>query len=298
MTLARTVLIVALASQVVFRSGADAVELLVFVRNGDRPVHDLTAADFALTDNGMKQTVTVAENAGRPVDITLCVSVDDDRTYKRADVTTAVGRLVRELRPEDRVRVLVTDDGVRDATGWLSGGSTYNLGAFRAGFASPMYDAAILAMAHQAERGRGNLVIGISRWYSGDIPDASMVADVARKATAVLHVVVVNGWRVGVAASENPGYSSQLFPRSAEQAGNRVAHLRAAAAATGGRFVEAGGSNPVYDSFMAALADFRDGYVLYYTPTGVPRSGWHDIAVSVPAQPRASVRTRSGYYLK
>jgi len=54
----------------------------------------------------------------------------------------------------------------------------------------------------------------------------------------------------------------------------------------------------VYDAVTKAIADFRDSYVLYYTPTGVTRSGWHDITVTVPSQPRATVRTRRGYYVK
>jgi len=298
MTALRVVLFVTLVGQAVFRSGADAVELLVVVRNGNRAVHGLTLSDFALADNGVPQTVAVSDNNARPVDVTVCVSTDDDRIYQRADVATSVGRIVQELRPADRVRVLITDNGVRDASGWLTGGSTYRLGALRAGFPGTMDDAVILAMAHRAEPGRGTLVVGISNWRWAAIADAAMVADVARKSSAVLQIIVVKGWRVTVTSSQYPGYSNQLFPRGIQHAGNRAANLRAAAAATAGQFTEARGANPVYDAVTKAIADFRDSYELYYTPTGVTRSGWHDITVTVPSQPRATVRTRSGYYVK
>ncbi len=106
--------------------------------------------------------VEVVDNARRPVDVTLAVQMGDERIYRRADVAEAVGRIVATLGSADRVRVIMTDAGVRDATGWVAGGTRYTFGGFRAGFVGSVADAIVLAIAHQPAPGRGHLILGIS----------------------------------------------------------------------------------------------------------------------------------------
>jgi hypothetical protein len=49
-------------------------------------------------------------------------------------------------------------------------------------------------------------------------------------------------------------------------------------------------------SFIRALEDFRTSYVLRYTVEGVPRAGWHHVAVRVTKPGRTyQVRARRGY---
>ncbi len=52
------------------------------------------------------------------------------------------------------------------------------------------------------------------------------------------------------------------------------------------------------DEFKRVFDDFRQGYVLRYRPQGVKREGWHEIAVSVPGQPKYVVRARRGYAIE
>jgi hypothetical protein len=42
--------------------------------------------------------------------------------------------------------------------------------------------------------------------------------------------------------------------------------------------------------------DFRQSYVLRYSPAGSDASGWHAIVVSVPGVQNASIRARQGYF--
>jgi hypothetical protein len=48
-------------------------------------------------------------------------------------------------------------------------------------------------------------------------------------------------------------------------------------------------------TFRRAFDDFRNSYVLQYTPRGVRRQGWHEIAVTVPGLPASDIRARRGY---
>jgi hypothetical protein len=52
----------------------------------------------------------------------------------------------------------------------------------------------------------------------------------------------------------------------------------------------------VLRTFRAIFQEFRQSYVLRYSPTGVPRGGWHAIVVEVPSIGGAIIRARQGYF--
>ena len=54
--------------------------------------------------------------------------------------------------------------------------------------------------------------------------------------------------------------------------------------------------NDPVKTFKKVFDDYRQSYVLRYTPKGVVRDGWHEIKVEVPGHPRATVRARKGYF--
>jgi hypothetical protein len=49
-------------------------------------------------------------------------------------------------------------------------------------------------------------------------------------------------------------------------------------------------------AFRTIFNDFRQSYVLRYSPAGVVSRGWHRVRVEVPAQPSYTIRARSGYF--
>ena len=78
-----------------------------------------------------------------------------------------------------------------------------------------------------------------------------------------------------------------------------AAILTLAAERTGGqqheqaRFFRA---SSIARAFKSIFEDFRQSYVLHYSPSGVKGAGWHAIAVTVPAAKNAAIRARQGYY--
>jgi hypothetical protein len=48
-------------------------------------------------------------------------------------------------------------------------------------------------------------------------------------------------------------------------------------------------------AFTRTLAEFRDRYVLSYTPTGVGASGWHRLEVALEGK-KGKVTARRGYF--
>jgi hypothetical protein len=74
-----------------------------------------------------------------------------------------------------------------------------------------------------------------------------------------------------------------------------------AAEATGGQrhtpatwITEPGGT--LVKDFAKIFDDFRQGYVLRFTPTGVPLHGWHELNVALKLKGNYKVRARRGYF--
>ena len=61
----------------------------------------------------------------------------------------------------------------------------------------------------------------------------------------------------------------------------REQQLQQLAAETGGFLHKVDEGESLAPVFRHVLADFRQSYVLYFVPAGVPRSGTHALAVSV-----------------
>jgi Ca-activated chloride channel family protein len=62
---------------------------------------------------------------------------------------------------------------------------------------------------------------------------------------------------------------------------------------TGGRRFDVPSLDRLSATFDRILAELRDRYLLGYTPTGVPRAGWHDLTVRVRGG--GEIRARPGY---
>lgn len=75
--------------------------------------------------------------------------------------------------------------------------------------------------------------------------------------------------------------------------GNRPAFLEQMTTQTGGRLLDVESRN-LSSTFLEILNEFRERYLLTYTPRGVTHGGWHDISVSVKGR-TLTVKARPGY---
>jgi VWFA-related protein len=73
--------------------------------------------------------------------------------------------------------------------------------------------------------------------------------------------------------------------------------LDALAEETGGRVVYATDEAALEKTFLEVLTEFRQRYVLSYTPTGVSDTGWHTTEVKLRGR-SGDVRARRGYFAK
>jgi VWFA-related protein len=64
---------------------------------------------------------------------------------------------------------------------------------------------------------------------------------------------------------------------------------------TGGRALFASTDVDLRSAFAQTLDEFRNRYVLSYTPTGVATTGWHRLDVKLKAK-KGKVTARRGYF--
>jgi VWFA-related protein len=270
----------------VFRAGADAVSVNVFVRDRNRPVAGLGANDFILTDNGVRQIIRSVAVGSMPVDVTVVLDVSGSvagaalEQFRRdvQDVTAA-------LRPIDRVRVLAYASRVVELRPMMPATDPSPLVTISPGGATAFYNAIVAALAYPSEPGRPHLIVVLGD--GGDnvsLLDDRDVLETARRSDAVLHVLI----RPGGGAVSGFGWLPFSDPR--------LDRIRDAADATGGRFDLLKTSEPARALLSRAIDDFKTGYVLWYTPTAVERSGWHAISVRLRSGGHA-ITARRGYFV-
>jgi Ca-activated chloride channel family protein len=276
------------AQQTVFKSGSDLVTVDVSVRASGVPVSGLAAVDFALTDNGVRQQLEAVAAEAVPVDVTLLVDTSGSVIGNLDAFKSDMKKIVELLRPDDRVRLLTFADAMTEVFPMQPPSKSLPFGKIKGGGATALYDALVFALAHAPRPDRRHLVF---LFTDGDdnasfIGPASL-AELASRAEAVLHVVLVG--------PSSLGRGVRFLPPT--QPGARA--LSDAAVRTGGVFYPPSSSDrDVVASFKQVFDDFRGGYVLRYTATGVPRDGWHDIVVTVtkPAAAPYTIRARKGYF--
>jgi hypothetical protein len=99
----------------IFRSRVDAVSVEVSVRSGANPVDGLTARDFVLLDNGVRQQIEVVDTGAVPLDVSLIVDTSGSGTKVVERVTDDVAKVAALAGRADRLRLLAIDTYVTQA---------------------------------------------------------------------------------------------------------------------------------------------------------------------------------------
>jgi VWFA-related protein len=256
----------------VFRTGIEIVELDVSATRGGVPIGGLQAEDFALTDNGVAQTLQSVTLEQLPLSVVLVLdtssSVFGDRL---SHLIQAGSELTNALHSTDRaslitfshavdLRVPMTGDfaAIRTALSQLSG-----LGA------TALRDAVHLAIETRPRDQTRPLVLlftdghDTASWLTEDA-----VLDTARRAGVVIHAIRVE--------------SDPMLDRLVE--------------VSGGRTWSATSDRQLRELFTRALEEMRARYLLTYAPNGVKRQGWHEIKVKLKTA-RGDITARPGYFV-
>jgi VWFA-related protein len=279
------------ARQPTFRATTAVVSVSVSVKRGNNVVANLTARDFTLTDSGVPQAIEAVSIESVPIDVTLFLDTSGSTSGKLDEMRQDVQAILHLLRSGDRFRLLTIGDTVEMPVAWVPAGTRVQVSLAPVGGISLIRDALLLALVHRPEPGRRHLVVGMTdRRDCGSVVSGALLLDVAGRSDAVMHLVDYSGggdahYRVRSCSPQAPPEGERLIDRAAERTGGEV-HEQS-------RFFRA---SSIARAFRAIFSDFRQSYVLRYSPNGVPSPGWHPIVVAVPSVRDATIRARQGYY--
>ncbi len=256
-----------------FSSKVEAVRVDVLVAEGGQPVRGLGAGDFEVLDNGVLQSVDLVSFEQLPLNVVLTFDLSRSVAGGRLDhLRDASHAMLDGLRKDDQAALVVFNSAVsvgRGLTGdmrlvkssidWLEPtGSTSLVDATFAGM-----------MLAESDVGRSLVMVFSDGRDTASWLEPKAVLKVAQQSDAVVYAV---------------------------SAGQRAADafLRNVTEQTGGRVFEVGSTASLSTVFQQVLDEFRQRYLLSYSPRGVSAEGWHQIAVRVKNR-NATVRARPGY---
>jgi hypothetical protein len=302
------------APQTTFRSSVEVVTVTVSVRDGNKVVAGLGAADFQIADNGVVQTIRRVDVDSVPVDVTLVLDTSASTEWVIDRFRKDTQQIAALLRPIDRIRVLAIDTFAHELMAMQPAGGPVILDGVPSGGLTALYDTLAASLMTPTEVDRRHLVVAMTDGidtYSAIRPEALRL--VAARADAVLHIVHARSKYSGTPTymPHDPRYAlipynQRHFERAiwgplqpfmkAAYLDRDDDRLRMVAESTGGEFhgPTLFGTGTV-GAFMRVYDEFRQTYLLRFTPEGVDRAGWHELKVTVPKSPKLTIRARSGY---
>lgn len=291
MKLAIALSIVALLAgdQAVFRARTDLVAISASVKRGNTPVPNLTAADFQLTDNDVPQAIDAVTIESVPLDVTLFMDTSGSTAGALDRMKRNVVAIAAMLRPDDQFRLLTIGLSVEAPVPWQRGGTPMSLDMTAVPGISLIYDALFVALTHTPAAGRRHLIVAMTDGRDcGSLLDGPRLLDASGRSEAVLHWIYVSA----DADIDRNSVNAWCSPTDAGE----VDFMAQTAARTGGDSHRSRFGDPAVRTFAQILDEFRQSYVLRYSPRGIEPGGWHTVAVTVPAQPALTIKARSGYF--
>ena len=256
-----------------FTSRVDAVRVDVLVTERGRIVRGLQATDFELRDKGVAQQVDLVTVERLPLRMVLAFDVSDSLDATRMEHLRAAGiSLVDQMGPEDEGALLAFTHALSLRSPVTKDRTALKRALERAsGFGrTSLVDASYVGMVlGDSSVGRSLLIVfsdGVdtSSWLSADA-----VLDIARGSGVVVYCV-------SIGARRNATFVQQL------------------ASVTGGALIHIESTKDLSATFHRTLDEFRQRYVLTFTPRPTPEPGWHPLQVRVKGR-RLTVHARAGY---
>lgn len=257
-----------------FSSRVEAVRVDVLVTERGQPVRGLEPKDFEVSDNAVAQQVDLAAFDSIPLNVVLALDVSRSMVGEPLTELKAAGRAVVEGLARDDRAALVTFSHLVDVRRPLTVDRPSMIDALDkswSGGETALVDASHAAMVlGESDVGRALVIL-----FSDGVDTASWLAPAAvlrsaRRTDAVVYAVSSPG------AGKTPKFLEDLCET------------------TGGRLLVVTSSERLTPVLLQVLQEFRQRYVVSYTPRGVSRDGWHALQVKVKGR-NLSIKARPGY---
>lgn len=266
-------LAVAMPAAQTFSSRIEAVRVDVLVTANGTPVEGLTPADFEVFDNGVRQSIDLASFEQVPLNVVLALDMSASlQGLRLGHLQTAGSRVLDGLQPGDRAALVAFTHLVSARQGLTDDLDRVRAALFQnrdEGMTS-LIDAVHTGMLiGESDAGRPLLIV-----FSDGVDTSSWLTPESVLETARRSEIVVYGVEVGERRAS--------FPRDLAEA-------------TGGRLFAVESTKDLSAAFTQILNEFRNRYLISYSPQGVSGTGWHRLEVRVRHR-GATVKARPGYF--
>jgi VWFA-related protein len=255
-----------------FSTRIEAVRVDVLVTDNGRLVPDLQPRDFELLDNGVPQSVDLASLEEVPLNVVLALDMSGSLDAPQiGHLRTGGSTLLDGLKPTDQAALVTFSHVVSQGSPLTSNFDRIRVALSEAKTSgqTSLVDASFTGMMiGESDVGRSLLIV-----FSDGVDTRSYLTPDAVLETAKRCDVVVYGVEVGKRRSS--------FPRDLS-------------AATGGRLIEIESTKDLNATFRGILEEFRQRYLISYSPQGVAAGGWHRLEVRVKGR-SFTIRARPGY---
>jgi VWFA-related protein len=266
------------AQQATFSTRTESVRVDVLVTEGGRVVNGLGPSDFEIRDEGVLQTVDLVDFQQLPLHLVLALDLSYSVSGGRLDDLRSAGHaLLDALTAKDQASLLTFNHAVSRRSAPTSEVSTLRAilnavapeGVESSG-GTALANATYATLLTGEAEGRRPLALVFSDGVdTGSWLSSRRVLDAARRSGVVVYGVSVRG-------SGGDSFLEEI------------------ATITGGDTVEAESSRSLRAAFIRVLEEFRNRYLVSYSPKGVPSRGWHRLEVKIKGR-RVNVRARPGY---
>ncbi len=281
----------------VFRSSTSLVALNVIVTNPEQQyATGLSADDFEVFEDGVRQDVQFFAAADVPLDLILLIDASSSMTDKVAAVHKAASGFIETMRPSDRAAVVSFADGVQVLQPLTGDAALVRAAIHRTGAkgATALHNAIYVALK---EFGRPATAAGEVRRQAiavlSDGEDTSSllsfddVLEMAKRSGVSIYTIgLKSDLADGRATRERRYFSQSDFA------------MKQLAMETGAKpfFPESVHDlNGVYEAIATELAS---QYSIGYVPRNVREDGkYRRVIVRVTDRPELKPRTRTGYFL-
>jgi Ca-activated chloride channel family protein len=256
-----------------FSTKVEAVRVDLLVTENGRPVGGLGREDFEIRDNGVPQDVALVSSEQMPLNVVLALDASDSVTGERLDHLRAASyALITGLETNDRT-ALVTFNHMLSLGSPLTADFDQVRQAVRGiqtSGATALFDATYTGIVlGESDVGRSLLIVFTDGADTASFLRREAVVDVAKRTDGVVY-------GAAVAMRGRPKFLNDI----AEQ--------------TGGTLIQIESTKDLPNVFLRILEEFRQRYLLSYSPRGVAKGGWHQIEVRVKGR-RVQIKARRGY---
>ena len=257
-----------------FSSRVDAVRVDVLVTDKGRPIRDLQAADFEVLDNGVPQQVDLVSFEQIPLNLVFVFDMSRSVVGERLEHLREGARTVlRGLAREDQAALVSFSEAVVRGSDLTTNVQQVQAALERADGRgdTALIDAVYTGMmVGESDVGRALLIVFSDGLDTASFLPPGVILDTAKRSGVVVYAVVAGG---------SP----------------RIPFLRDLSELTGGSFYDAGSTTNLSTTFVRILDEFRQRYLVSYSPHDVPGAGWHRLEVRVRRR-GVEVKARPGYF--